>query len=148
MEGLGYDVKSHFGDPKLNANGTLQAGSPAIGFAPTQTFFNDDFNRNIRTERDGRVETGDRPLHLPQLYAFNLRQLLPRPLPTPTPVPVAVPTPLPIPLPTPIPSPTQVPTQLPTPTPSPTPPIEGMWNVSGTVIKTQSGFRIDLLIED
>ena len=131
--GFGYDVNSLVADPKLNANGTLQAGSPAIGFAPTQTFFNDDFHGNARTVPwdAGAFESGSTG-----------------PLPTPTPVPAAVPTPLPIPLPTPIPSPTQVPTQLPTPTPSPTPPIEGMWNVSGTVIKTQSGFRIDLFIED
>ena len=33
-------------------------------------------------------------------------------------------------------------------TPAPTPIEEGMWNVSGTVIKTPSGFRIDLFIED
>ena len=30
-QALGYDVNSKFVDPKLNANGTLQSGSPAIG---------------------------------------------------------------------------------------------------------------------
>ena len=42
-QALGYDQNSIVVDPKLNENGTLKAGSPAIGFAPTHTIFNDDF---------------------------------------------------------------------------------------------------------
>ena len=128
-QGLGYDVNSIFVDPKLNANGTLQAGSPAIGLAPTQTFFNDDFYGKPRSAPwdAGAIEFGKTD---------------PLPKPTPTPIPGPTPTPTSTPTPTPLPTPTLV------ATPSPTPPIEGMWNVSGTVIKTQSGFRIDLVIED
>ena len=48
-QALGYDVHSKFQDPKLNANGTLQAGSPAIGFAPVQSIFTNDFNGKPRT---------------------------------------------------------------------------------------------------
>jgi hypothetical protein len=123
----GFDLASIFADPKLNANGTLQTGSPAIGFAPTQTVFNDDINGNPRTVPwdAGAFKSGSAG-----------------PAPTPTPIPGATPTPTPSPTPPPLPTPTAV------ATPSPTPPIEGMWNVSGTVIKTQSGFRIDLFKED
>ena len=46
---MGFDLNSLLTDPMVNANGTLKAGSPAIGFAPTQTFFNDDINGNVRT---------------------------------------------------------------------------------------------------
>ena len=53
-----------------------------------------------------------------------------------------------VPAPTPTPVPTPIPTPEPISTPAPTPIEEGMWNVSGTVIKTPSGFRIDLFIED
>ena len=48
-QALGYDVNSKFADPKLNANGTLQSGSPAIGLAPVQSVFNNDFNGNARS---------------------------------------------------------------------------------------------------
>ena len=67
--------------------------------------------------------------------------------PTPVPAPTPVPTPTATPAPTPIPIPTP---PIPTPksTPAPTPIEEGMWNESGTVIKTPSGFRIDLFIDD
>jgi hypothetical protein len=46
---LGRSIHSIVADPLINSNGTLQAGSPAIGFAPTQTIFNDDFYGNPRT---------------------------------------------------------------------------------------------------
>ncbi len=140
----GYDLNSVFADPKVNPDGTLQPGSPAIGLAPVQTFFSDDFNGTPRGP--GPWDAG--AFKFGSVSPTPTPTPTPTPLPTPTPAPTAVPTPLPIPLPTPIPTPTQIPTPLPTPTPSPTPPIEGMWNVSGTVIKTQSGFRIDLFIED
>jgi hypothetical protein len=141
---LGHDIQSVFGNPMINSNGTLQQGSPAIGLAPIQTLFSDDFNGNARTGNwdAGAFEFGAAPTPTPTPVIPTPTP--PTPLPTPTPGPTVAPTPLPIPLPT----PTQIPTPLPTPTPSPTPPIEGMWNVSGTVIKTQSGFRIDLVIED
>ena len=48
-QALGYDVNSKFVDPKLNANGTLQSGSPAIGLAPVQSVFNNDYNGNARS---------------------------------------------------------------------------------------------------
>ena len=72
------------------------------------------------------VYASPRPGYAPYQYPHPLQAVSPPPTSTPTPIP----------------------TPVPKPTPSPTPPIEGMWNVSGTVIKTQSGFRIDLVIED
>ena len=46
----GQDRHSINADPKLNPNGTLQAGSPAIGLAPSQAaIFTDDFFGNPRT---------------------------------------------------------------------------------------------------
>ena len=134
-----YDHQSLFNvDPKLvkttdPIDAHLQSGSPAIGLAPTQTFFSDDFYGNQRTAPwdAGAVEFNGTP-----------------PAPTPAPTPTPIPSPTLLPTPTPTPTPTPLPTPTPPPTPAPTPIVEGMWNVSGTVIKTQSGFRIDLFIED
>jgi hypothetical protein len=75
-------------------------------------------------DKDGVIRMGNW-----DIGAYELGGTMPVPAPTAT--PVVTPTPVPV----------------PTVTPTPTPTVEGTWPVSGTVIKTQSGFRIDLVIE-
>ncbi len=96
-QSFGYDVHSVFADPKLNANGTLQSGSPAIGLAPVQSIFTNDFNGNPRT---GTWDAGAFEFGGPSSGGGG------GVVPTPTPGPVSTPTPPPSGSPTPAPPPT------------------------------------------
>ena len=94
----GRDLHSVNADPKLNPNGTLQAGSPAIGRAPSQAaIFTDDFYGNQRT---GTWDAG----------AFEFGGSSSGGGSAPTPTPGQTPTPTPGPTPTPASTPTPTPT--------------------------------------
>ena len=102
QELFGYDKNSIFADPKLNANGTLQSGSPAIGLAPAQSAFNDDFNRNVRTgawdagafEFGSSGGGGSAPTPTPVSSPSPTPVSSPTPTPTATPSPGSTPVPL------------------------------------------------------
>ena len=88
-----YDDQSLFNvNPRLvrttdPIDAHLQAGSPAIGLAPMQSFFSDDFYGKVRTAPwdAGAVE-------------FNGTAPIPTPIPTPAPTPTPPPTPSPTPI--------------------------------------------------
>ncbi len=96
----GLDTHSKNQDPKLNPNGTLQAGSPAIDMAPSQSaIFTDDFFGNQRT---GAWDAG----------AFEFGATGgggSAPTPTPASTPTPSPSPSPSPSPTSAPSPASTP---------------------------------------
>ena len=93
QELFGYDKNSIFADPKLNANGTLQSGSPAIGLAPVQSIFTNDFNGNPRT---GTWDAGAFEFGGSSSGGGSAPTPTPAPNPTPTPAPNPTPTPAPI----------------------------------------------------